>query len=63
MLFQEIAATTAGAAFHAEMAAQYASAGNTAGTLYALRCLVACTKAAAAHGNDLHAMKKAEGFT
>ena len=62
MLFHEIASTTAAAAFHAEMAAQYAAAGNVAGTLFALRSLIACTKAAAAHGKDLHAIKQAEEF-
>jgi len=63
MLFQEIASTATGAAFHAEMVAQYAAVGNTAGTLYALRCLIACTKAAAATGRDLHTMKLAEEFS
>jgi hypothetical protein len=62
MLCQEIASTAAAAAFHAEMAAQYAAVGNVAGALYALRCLVACTRAAAATGKDLHAMKQAEEF-
>ena len=53
MLFQEIAATASGAAFHAQIAAEYASVGNTAGTLFALRSLIACVKAAAATGKDL----------
>jgi Mn2+/Fe2+ NRAMP family transporter len=58
MLFAEIAATAAGAAFHAQMLAEYASVGNTAGTLFALRSLIACTKAAAATGKDLKVMKE-----
>ena len=62
MLLHELAATAAGAAFHAEMAARYAEAGNVAGALYAVRCLIACTRAAAAHGRDLHAMRLAEEF-
>jgi hypothetical protein len=62
MLFQEIAATAAGAAFHAQMAAEYASVGNVAGTLFALRSLIACTKAVAATGKDLKALKDAEDF-
>jgi hypothetical protein len=60
MLCQEIASTAAAAAFHADMAAQYASVGNVAGALYALRCLIACTKAAAAHGKDLHERRARE---
>jgi hypothetical protein len=62
MLLHEISTVAAGAAFHAEMATRYAEAGNVAGALYALRCLIACTKAAAAHGKDLHSMKQAEEF-
>jgi hypothetical protein len=58
MLLHELSATAAGAAFHAEMASRYAEAGNVAGALYALRCLIACTKAAAGHGKDLHNMKQ-----
>ncbi|MBO1904003.1 hypothetical protein KHP60_04540 [Microvirga sp. 3-52] len=58
MLLLEISAAAAGAAFHAEMAARYAEAGNVAGSLYALRCLVACTKAAAATGKDLRDMNQ-----
>lgn len=57
MLFAEISSTAAGAAFHAQMLAEYASVGNTAGTLFALRSLIACTKAAAATGKDLKKMK------
>jgi hypothetical protein len=62
MLFEEIEAVANGAAFHAQMAAQYASARNAAGTLYALRCLIACAKAAGATGKDLNSMKQAEEF-
>jgi hypothetical protein len=62
MLCHELASTAAAAAFHADMAAQYAAVGNVAGALYALRCLIACTKAAAGHGRDLHALKQAEEF-
>ncbi|HZH10676.1 MAG TPA: hypothetical protein VEZ24_09945 [Microvirga sp.] len=60
MLFQEIASTASGAAFHAEMAAQYASVGNVQGTVYAVRCLVSCTKAIAASTKDLLAMAQVE---
>jgi len=58
MLLHELSAIAAGAAFHADMAARYAEAGNVAGALYALRCLIACTKAAAAHGQDLRNLKQ-----
>jgi hypothetical protein len=62
MLLLEISANAAGAAFHAEMAAKYAEAGNVAGTLFALRCLVACTKSAANCGKDLKSMRDAQEF-
>jgi len=62
MLFQDLASTATGAAFHADMAAQYASVGNIPGTLYAVRCLVSCTKAVAASAQDLLAMSQAEDF-
>jgi hypothetical protein len=62
MLFAEISATAAGAAFHAQMLAEYASVGNKAGTLFALRSLIACTKAAAANGKDLMTMEDAKEF-
>lgn len=61
MLLLEMSASAAGAMFHASMAQQYAEAGNVAGALYALRCLIACTKSAAACGRDLREMRQEGG--
>lgn len=58
MLLLEISANAAGATFHAEMLQRYAEVGNVAGAFYALKCLIACTKSAAACGRDLQAMRQ-----
>jgi hypothetical protein len=60
MLFEEIAGTAAGAAFHAQQVANYASVGNYAGTAYGLRCLLACVKAAIANARELYERRARE---
>ncbi|MCJ2043066.1 hypothetical protein MKK58_00655 [Methylobacterium sp. J-078] len=54
---QFIAETLAGAETHANVARTYAEIGNDAGLAYAIRCLVACTKASVSAMADLNDMK------
>lgn len=54
---QFIAETLAGAEIHANVARTYAEIGNDAGLAYAIRCLVACTRASVSAMADLKDMK------
>jgi hypothetical protein len=52
-----IAGTMASAGVHANLGVTYAEIGNDAGLDYAIRCLVACTRAAVSTLSDLKAVK------
>ena len=54
---QFIAETVAGAAIHADLARTYAEIGNDAGLAFALKCLVACTRASVNTMTHLKRMK------